>query len=108
MKQDPRTTGRCDLGIEVDPACFDPEAVKEMEFEERAIWLGKWFALHYAAWVSEFDMKELENYEINVETLRDVVVGPLAMLCWTFRRFRLPDIEWRSPMFCSPVQYFLF
>lgn len=107
MKMDPRSTGRCDQGTE-DDECFDPAAIEKMEFEERAIWLGKWFALHYAAWVSEFDMKELENYEVNKKTVRDTAVGPLLMLCWTFRRFRLPEIEWRSPMFCSPVRCSLF
>ena len=103
-RMDPRYTGNCDYKPE-DPKCVDPTIIRKMELEERAVWLGRWFALHYAPWVSEFDMKELESYEMNKETLRDSLVGPLAALCWTFRRFRLPDDEWRSPTFCSPVQY---
>ena len=79
-----------------------------MEFKERAIWLGKWFAHHYAAWVSEFDMKELENYEDNDQVVRDTKVGPLTMLSWTFRCFRLPENEWRSLAFCAPVWHSLF
>lgn len=107
MKLDPRSTGRCDQTPEAD-ACHDLEVIEEMEFEEWATWLGKWFAHHYAAWVSEFDMKELENYDENDEARRDSRVGPLLMLCWTFRRFRVPDDEWRSPAFCSPVWCPLF
>lgn len=106
-RMDPRYTGSCDNKPE-DIECVDPEVPKKMELEERAVWLGRWFVLHYTPWVSEFDMKELGGYEMNKETLRDSVVGPLAALCWTFRRFRLPDDEWRSPTFCSPVQYSLF
>ena len=106
-KMDPRYTGSCDHKPE-DPECVDLDIVKKMEFEERAIWLGRWFALHYTPWVSEFDMKELAGYEMNEETLRDSLVGPLPALCWTFRRFRLPDDQWRSPMFHSPVRYSLF
>ena len=63
----PRYTGRCERSHEADD-CPDPEAVKEMETDERAIWLGKWFGHHYAAWVSKFDMKELETYEVNPGT----------------------------------------
>ena len=56
-----------------------------MEFKDQAIWLGKWFAHHYTAWVLEFDMNELENYDISVESaLRDSVVGLLPMFCQTF------------------------
>ena len=101
MKVDPRFTGRCDTMLE-NSAC-DPEVIKEMEFEEQAIWLGKWFAHHYAAWVSKFDMKELETSENNDEWKRDLVVGPVEALRWTFRRFLIPEDEWRNPMLCSPV-----
>jgi len=103
----PRYTGRCEQLDEPDD-CFDPEAVKEMETNERAVWLGKWFGHHYAAWVSKFDMKELETYEWNVERMRDTAVSPVASLWWTFRRFRVLEEEWRSPLFHSAVQcYFL-
>ena len=102
-KVDPHYTGGCEQGNE-DQACFDPEVIKNMEFEDWAIWLGKWFAHRYTAWVLEFDMKELENYDINVElALRDSVVGLLLMLCWTFRHFRLPEYEWRNTAFSSLV-----
>ena len=102
-KVDPRYTGGCERGNE-DQACFDLEVIKNMEFEDRAIWLGKWFAHHYTAWVLEFDMKELENYDISVESaLCDSVVGPLPMLCWTFCRFWLPEYEWRNTAFSSLV-----
>ena len=53
-------------------------------------------------------MKELENYEDNEQVVRDTKVGPLTMLSWTFRRFRLPENEWRSPAFCAPVWHSLF
>ena len=106
-RMDPRYTGSCDTKPE-DPECVDPDILKRMEFEERAVWLGRWFALHYAPWVSDFNLKELGGYEMNEGTLRDSVVSPLPALCWTFRRFRLPDDEWRSPMFRSPVWYYLF
>ena len=56
-------TGDCERGLEVEH-CMDPEVIKEMETDEHAIWLGKWFAHHYALWVSEFNMKELETYDI--------------------------------------------
>ena len=105
---DPRYTGDCERGLEVE-RCVDPEVIKEMETDERAIWLGKWFAHHYAPWVSEFNMKELETYTIpDADTLiRDDCVGPLPQLLWTFCRFRISDDEWRSPSFCSPVRYVL-
>ena len=106
-KLDSRYTGICDKEPE-DPECLNSDVIKKMEFRQRAMWLGRWFGLHYAAWVEDFDMKELRSYEMNEETLRDSLVGPLAALCWTFRRFRLPDNEWRGPAFCSPVQYPLF
>ena len=103
---DPRYTGSCDSKPE-DLECLDPEIIKKMDFRERPIWLGRWFGLHYAPWVSEFNMKELSSYEMNKETSRDPMVGPLPALCWTFRRFRLPDHEWRSPAFRSLVRYSL-
>jgi len=102
-KVDPRYTGCTDNKLEDNPDCYDSEAIKEMEFEQRAIWLGKWFAQHYAAWVSAFSMKELECYDIDEETARDVVTTPLPALYWTFHRFQLPEDEWRNPAFCSPV-----
>lgn len=103
VKTATRYTGRSDQ-IAEDPECSDPEAIKGMQFSDRAMWLGKWFAHHYAAWVSEFDMKELETYERNEQTIRDAGVSPVAMLWWTFRRFRIPEVEWRNPVFCSPVR----
>ena len=88
-----------------DTDCVDPDTIKDMELEERALWLGKWFAHHYGAWVSEFDMKELENYDWNEGILRDQVVSPVAMVYWTVCRFRVPENEWRSPQFSSPVRF---
>lgn len=78
-----------------------------METNECAIWLGKWFAHHYAPWVSEFNMKELETYELPDEDslTQDQCVGLLPHLWWTFHRFRILEDEWRSPSFCSPVRY---
>ena len=72
-------------------------------WEYWATWLGKWFAHHYAPWVSEFDMKELETYEVNAEILQDTVVSPVAMLYWTYHWFQVPEDEWQSPGFCAPV-----
>lgn len=104
---DPRYTGSTDRLLE-DEACFDPDAIKEMEFRKRALWLGKWFAHHYAPWVTSFEMKELENYQIHKKThFRDIQLSPAPLLCWTFQRFKVPEDEWRSPMFSSPVQLFL-
>ena len=91
-KMDPRYTGICDPKPE-DPECLDPDDLKWMVSEQRAIWLGRWFALHYAAGVLEFDMMELRGYEMNKETLHDSVVGPLPALCWTFCHSCLPDDE---------------
>jgi len=54
---DPRYTGKSDNKLEA-PECFDPEVVEGMEFEAWAIWLGKWFAHHYAAWISGFNIVE--------------------------------------------------
>ena len=83
---------------------IDPEVIRKMDFEERAIWLGKWFGLHYAAWVSAFEIRELETYSYSDKTVeRDTAVGPLPQLLWTFRRFRLLSSDWRSPAFCAPV-----
>jgi hypothetical protein len=53
-----------------------------------------------------FELKELETYELlPMETQRDTNVSPLLMLQLTFARFRLPEEEWRSPLFCSPVWF---
>ncbi|KAF9789539.1 hypothetical protein BJ322DRAFT_1018158 [Thelephora terrestris] len=71
MQTDPRYTGGFERNLE-NQECSDPDAIKEMECEERAIWLGKWFAHHYAAWVEDFELKELETYEtLPMETQRD-------------------------------------
>lgn len=102
-KVDPRYTGCTDRNPEDDPDCYDPEIIKKMELEERAVWMGKWFAHHYAPWVSAFSMIELERYDIDGITGRDTMTTPLPALYWTFRRFQLPEDEWRSPGFCSPV-----
>src|SRR5882757_8554239 len=103
MRLDTHYAGVCEYGLE-DEDCPDPDVIKEMVLEERATWLGKWFGHHYAAWVSEFDMKELETYESHFENiLRDSVVGPLPSLMWTFYRFRVPEDEYRDPLFHSPV-----
>ena len=72
-------------------------------WEYWATWLGKWFAHRYALWVSEFDMKELETYEVNAEILWDTVVSAVAMLYWTYHWFQVLEDEWRSPGFCAPV-----
>ena len=82
---DPCYTGDCERGLEVE-CCVDPEVIKEMETNECAIWLGKWFAHHYAPWVSEFNMKELETYNIPDadSVIRENCVGPLPQLMWTF------------------------
>jgi hypothetical protein len=94
------------MAFEADEV-HDPNAIKSMASEERAMWLGKWFALHYAAWVSEFHMKELETYQRGPGgDMRDMVTTPLPSLLHTFERFRIPEEEWRSPLFCSPVQFF--
>jgi len=106
-KMDSRYTGICDNKPE-DPECSDPDDLGQVQFNRRAIWLGRWFALHYAAWVLEFHMRELGHYEINKETPRDSMVGPLPALYWTFHRFRLPEDEWRSLRFGSQVWYSLF
>lgn len=106
-KLDPRYTGGADFKPE-DPECFDPDVLKGIESEYLGTWLGKWFAHHYAAWVSKFYMTELKNYEINKETSRDSVTTPLPMLCWTFRRFRLQDTTWRDPLFGEAVRHYLF
>ena len=79
-----------------------------MEFEDRAVWMGKWFAHHYAPWVTVFSMTELERYDPAGETSLDVVTTPLPALYWTFHRFQLPEDEWRNPAFCSPVWLSLF
>lgn len=100
---DPRYPGHCDQAAE-DPECFVPEIVKDMEREERATWLGKWFAHHYGAWVSILNMRELENYQPGQgQAEQDPAVSPLPMLHYSFRRFQIPDDEWRSPSFCAPV-----
>ena len=105
MRVDSCYTGRCDMLLTDEETAFDPEVIEKMVFEARATWLGKWFTNHYTTWVSEFDMKELVNYEINAEILRDTAVGPLPALCWSFRRFRVPEDECRSPVFVSPVRF---
>ena len=104
---DPRYTGYGDPTFEAND-CVDPDVVKEMEIEEQAIWLGKWFGHHYAAWVSGFNMKELETYETNMANAmkRDMLVDPVPSLWWTFHRFWIPEDEWRSPLFHPPVQYY--
>ena len=38
---------------------YNPDAIKELGLKDQAIWLGKWFAHHYAAWVLESEMREL-------------------------------------------------
>ena len=103
---DPRYTGHCEVWDVT--GYIDPEVVKEMEAEERAIWLGKWFGLQYAAWVSKFNMKELETYEINLDEQRDKLVGAVPQLMWTFRRFRVLEDEWRSPLFHTAVRTLLY
>ena len=55
-KLDPRYTGVCDSKPE-DPECSDPDELNQMDFNRRAIWLGRWFALHYTAWVSDIREK---------------------------------------------------
>lgn len=106
MRCHPGCTGVCDTSP-TDEESINPDAIREMEFDEQATWLGKWFAHHYAAWVSEFDMKQLQTYWVapmNKERERDRHVTPLIMLSLTFGRFRLPQDEWQSPSFASPVR----
>ena len=106
-RPDQRYTGHCDLEVEQQD-CFNPDMVREMEFEDRAIWMGKWFAHHYAAWVSSLSMRELENYQPNqARGEQDPTVSPVEMLFHTFRRFQVPEDEWRSPLFSSPVCFIL-
>lgn len=103
-ENEPCYTGHNDVKFE-DDNCVDPDMVKEMETDKRATWLGKWFGHHYAPWVSEFDMKELEDYNQNNQMVRDTLIGPVPSLWWTFQRFQIPEDEWQSPSFHPPVQY---
>ncbi|KAF9787453.1 hypothetical protein BJ322DRAFT_724064 [Thelephora terrestris] len=105
IEADPQYTGGCEKELENND-CSDPDEINKMEFEDRAIWLGKWFAHHYAAWVEDFEMKELQSYPTSssVGIQRAINVGPLPMLECTFARFRLLEDEWRSPSFCSPFR----
>ena len=100
--------GHCDQTVE-DPKCFNgaPNIIKEMEFKKRACWMGKWFAHHYSAWVSRFSMRELESYQPGGvgHAGQDEAVSPVPMLYHTFRCFQIPDDEWRSSSFSSPVQF---
>ena len=103
LKLDSRYAGDWNLTIE-DPECFNPDIVKQMEFEDRAIWLGKWFAHHYAPWVMEIYLREMQTYKADKgDPHQDSVVAPVKMLHHTFYRFQVPENEWRSPSFCSPV-----
>jgi len=105
---DPHYTGCTERTLENNSECYDPELIKKVALEDRAMWLGKWFAHHYAPWVSAFSMVELEHYDINGATGRDAMTTPLPALYWTFHCFQLPEDEWRSPAFCSPVWCSLF
>ena len=101
MKADPHFTGCCSPMLKNSPC--DPEVIKETEFEEWAIWLGKWFVHHYAAWVLKFDMKELETSKNNEEWKCDLVVGLVEALHWTLCHFLIPENKWQM----SEIRSFL-
>ena len=82
----------------------DPNTIKQMEIEEQAVWLGKWFGLQFFAWTSKFDMKRLETYFYDPEEEQGQLDGVVPAMWWTFGLFQISGDVFRNPLFHAAVQ----